>query len=73
MENKQADMRCNKLAFCLTVWELMAIISPERIKIDIFELLRVRGGGIFQAHVTPIGRVHLHRDQIGREKYYSAK
>ena len=40
-------MRCNLLAWHLLIWELTAIFAPEEIRIDIFDLLSVRGGAFF--------------------------
>ena len=63
----RSDMRCNLMLYHLIQWELMAIFAPQEIKVDIFDLLCVRGGGFFQYFVHPTGHTLLER-MIRNEK-----
>ena len=42
---KMADFRCNMIAFHLIMWNLFAIFAPEKIKIDVFDFMCIKGGG----------------------------
>ena len=47
--------RCSMLARCMLVFELYATILPELLKIDPFELLKVRGSHFFTSFCGPNG------------------
>ena len=53
----RSDYRCNLLSYHLLLWELFAIYAPEEIKIDVFELLKSRGGAIFFNFFIPTGKL----------------
>ena len=50
-----SDLRCNCMAFHLLLWELTAILAPWDIRVDVFDLLLVRGGSLFNMYVIPEG------------------
>ena len=56
-----SDLRCNCLAFHLLLWELTAIFAPHHIRVDLFDLLLVRGGTIFNLYVIPEGQASVER------------
>ena len=51
-----SDTRCNLIAQHLLMWELHAILAPDRIKIDLFDLICLKGGAIFQRFYMPSGK-----------------
>ena len=61
MTNLIADQRCHLMSYNLILWELMAIMAPDEIKVDLFDLLCVRGCAFFQIYITPSGKVTSER------------
>ena len=57
------DYRCNLLGYHLFLWNIFAIVAPERIKLDLFNLLCSKGGLIFNSFVSPEGELH-------KQKFY---
>ena len=55
----QTDFRCNLLAYHLLVWEIHAILAPEQIKINFFDLLCIKGGAIFRTFAFPNGKLYV--------------
>ena len=53
---KKSDLRCSMLAYHLLLWEMQAILAPEQMRLDIFELLKIRGCAILTAFLDPNGR-----------------
>lgn len=51
----QVMFRCFILARTLIVFELVALLAPEEILIDPFELFKTRGGFIFNSYCGPNG------------------
>ena len=51
----QSMYRCHMLSRCILIFELFALVDPEKIRVDPFELLKNRGGFIFQAFCGPTG------------------
>jgi len=43
------------LASQLMLWELYAIFDPDKICVDVFELLKVRGCALFFSYYRPGG------------------
>ena len=44
---RMTDLRCHLLVDHLINWELLAIYAPDRMRLDMFDLLCTRGGGVF--------------------------
>ena len=42
---RMTDLRCQLMADHLVNWEILAIYAPEKLRIDLFDLLCTRGGG----------------------------
>ena len=57
---KEIDFRCSLFAYHLLCWELAAVLAPEEIKIDLYELIRVRGcSAITSVYMDWTGRVRF--------------
>ena len=52
------------LAFHLLVWELYAIFAPEKIHIDIFELLKSQGCAVFFGFFGPEGKCKQSKNKM---------
>ena len=44
--NMKADHRCSLMLFHLVLWEVTAMFYPEKIKIDVFDIL-CKNGSLF--------------------------
>ena len=55
---------------CLLVFELFALLAPDLINIDPYELLKVRGGLLFQSFVGSDGL--LYYNNLEFSKVYTA-
>ena len=51
----QVMFRCFILARTLIVFELVALLAPEEMLIDPFELFKTKGGFIFNSYCGPNG------------------
>ena len=51
----QIMYRCFLLARTLLIYELMSIFAPDEITIDLYELLKTRGGFLFNSFCGPNG------------------
>ena len=56
---KMIDMRCHMLAYHLLIWHLFVIYAPDKIQIDIYDLLSIQGGGFFSQFAQPAGSLHV--------------
>ena len=52
----------------LIIFEMFALFTPKKIKIDPFCLLKVRGGGMFHGFLRPDGK--MTRDLVLMRKYF---
>lgn len=39
-----SDARCHMMAYHLLQWEFTAMLAPEEIVVDVFDMLCIRGG-----------------------------
>ena len=54
----QVEMRCYKLVNFLVIYDILSMFQPERVKIDPFTYLMVRGGGQLQTTCSPSGDLY---------------
>ena len=52
-----SDARCHMLTYHLMHFSFMAMLSPKDIKVDIFDLLCLRGGAPLQVFCRPDGEI----------------
>ena len=56
--SRLSDFRCHMMVYHLIQWELFAIFAPEKIRLDLFDLLCIRGGGFLNClFMTPELRI----------------
>ena len=60
----RSDYRCFMLAYHLLLWELFAIHAPNQMKMDVFELLKSRGGAIFFNFFIPTGKLKQNKKKL---------
>lgn len=63
------DLRCNLLAYHFLLWTLFVIFAPDKIKIDPYDSLCVRGGLQLRAFVSPDGIVSRRQITCSTEDY----
>ena len=51
----QVMYRCHILARCLLIFELFAIMAPDELRVDPFDLIRSRGCFLFNSYCGPDG------------------
>ena len=52
-------MRCYKLINFLISYEIISLFTPDRVKLDPFAYLLVRGGAQFQTTCSPQGHLYF--------------